>query len=68
MDLGQGKPIALGEVGEVPTADILQEQPYWVWFMAWSNSNYDRNDPEKVKRLYEVEKVLSLEEFVHQKK
>jgi len=68
VELGQGKPIALGEVGEVPTAEILQEQPYWVWFMVWSNSNYERNDPEKVKQLYEVEKVLSLEEFVKMKR
>jgi mannan endo-1,4-beta-mannosidase len=63
LSLGEGKPIALGEVGEVPTAEILAEQPYWAWFMTWANSNYDRNDPEKVVRLYEAKKVVSLEEY-----
>jgi mannan endo-1,4-beta-mannosidase len=63
LALGDGKPIAMGEVGEVPTAEILQEQPYWVWFMAWSNSNYNRNDPQKVVKLYKAEKVIGLEEF-----
>ena len=63
LKLGEGKPIALGEVGEVPTAQILEEQPYWAWFMTWSNSNYDRNDPDKVVKLYQVEKVISLDEY-----
>ena len=33
VKLGQGKVIALGEVGEVPTPDILIHQPMWVWLM-----------------------------------
>ncbi len=64
LDLGEGKPIALGEVGEVPTAQILDEQPYWAWFMTWADSNYDRNDPKKVVKLYEANKVISLEEYL----
>ncbi len=63
LALSEGKPLAMGEVGEVPNAEVLAEQPYWVWFMAWSNSNYDRNDPKKVVKLYQAEKVVSLKEF-----
>ena len=63
LELGKGKPIAMGEVGEFPKIEVLEEQPYWVWFMAWSNSNYKRNPVEKVKEIYAVKKVLGLEEF-----
>lgn len=33
--LGEGRPIALGEVGEVPTVEQLTDQRRWVWFMGW---------------------------------
>jgi beta-mannanase len=35
--LANGKPIALGEVGRVPTSAILKEQPKWAWFMIWAD-------------------------------
>lgn len=35
--LAQGKPIALGEVGRVPTPEILKAQPKWTWFMIWAD-------------------------------
>lgn len=35
MDLADGKPVALGEVGRPPSADVLKAQPKWVWFMVW---------------------------------
>jgi mannan endo-1,4-beta-mannosidase len=36
LTIANGKPIALGEVGTPPTAEILKEQPKWVWFMDWA--------------------------------
>jgi mannan endo-1,4-beta-mannosidase len=33
--LAGNKPIALGEVGALPSADILKQQPRWAWFMYW---------------------------------
>jgi mannan endo-1,4-beta-mannosidase len=36
LRLAAGKPIALGEVGAVPTPEILAAQPRYVYFMAWS--------------------------------
>ncbi len=36
LDLANGKPIALGEVGVPPSADVLARQPRWAWFMVWS--------------------------------
>jgi mannan endo-1,4-beta-mannosidase len=34
--LAGDKPIALGEVGPIPTVDVLRAQPRWTWFMSWS--------------------------------
>ncbi|HTX35856.1 MAG TPA: glycosyl hydrolase [Bryobacteraceae bacterium] len=35
LDIADGKPIALGEVGRPPSAEVLKAQPRWVWFMLW---------------------------------
>ncbi|MFN8205972.1 MAG: glycosyl hydrolase [Bacteroidales bacterium] len=61
--LGEGKPIALGEVGEVPTDSILHAQPNWTWFMVWGYFANVYNAPEKVKALYDSPRVLTLEEI-----
>jgi mannan endo-1,4-beta-mannosidase len=36
LGLADGKPIALGEVGRPPSAEVLQAQPRWAWFMVWA--------------------------------
>jgi mannan endo-1,4-beta-mannosidase len=36
LDLAEGKPIALGEVGRPPSAETLKAQPRWAWFMVWA--------------------------------
>jgi mannan endo-1,4-beta-mannosidase len=36
LTLAEGKPIALGEVGRPPSAEVLKTQPRWVWFMVWA--------------------------------
>lgn len=35
--LAGNKPIALGEVGALPSAEILKQQPKWTWFMNWGD-------------------------------
>lgn len=35
--LAGDKPIALGEVGNPPTTEILEAQPRWTWFMRWGD-------------------------------
>ena len=35
LSVAQGKPIALGEVGEPPSVEVLKKQPRWLWFMLW---------------------------------
>jgi mannan endo-1,4-beta-mannosidase len=51
ISLGMNKPIALGEIGEVPTDSILNAQPNWTWFMIWGYFANVYNEPEKVKAL-----------------
>jgi mannan endo-1,4-beta-mannosidase len=63
LELGKGKPIALGEVGEVPTPTILKMQPFWTWFMIWGNFVDTHNTPVQVRRLYSDPRVLTHEKF-----
>jgi mannan endo-1,4-beta-mannosidase len=37
LSVAHGKPIALGEVGEPPSVDVLKRQPRWLWFMVWGD-------------------------------
>jgi mannan endo-1,4-beta-mannosidase len=62
MELAQGKPIALGEVGEIPTLDTLQQQPGWTWFMPWGWILFLSNEPEAIMTLYQSDRVLTLDE------
>jgi mannan endo-1,4-beta-mannosidase len=62
LKLGQGKPIALGECGGLPTPEILDQQPQWAWFMCWSGFLYNKNKSEDVRRLYNDPRVLTLDE------
>ena len=49
LALSQGKPIALGEVGNPPSPEILAAQPRWVYWVVWagmvrgtSRADYER--------------------------
>jgi len=35
LTIANGKPIALGEVGSIPTPDVLKGQPKWTFYMTW---------------------------------
>jgi mannan endo-1,4-beta-mannosidase len=61
--LGNGKPVALGEVGEIPTIEILEQQPRWTWYMPWAWILFTANKPEEIKTLMDSEKVLTLDEI-----
>jgi mannan endo-1,4-beta-mannosidase len=55
MALADGKPVALGEVGTPPSAEVLKRQPNWAWFMVWAGMVSDRirpaySDPYTVNR------------------
>ncbi len=67
VKLSHGKIIALGEVGEVPTPEILAHQPMWAWFMIWGNFVDTHNTPEQMRDLYSYPKILTHEDFVRSK-
>ncbi len=67
VKLGQGKVIALGEVGEVPPPDILARQPLWTWFMVWGNFVDTHNTPQQIRDLYSYPKILTHEDFLKEK-
>ncbi|CAN5234433.1 hypothetical protein BH09ACT2_BH09ACT2_05330 [soil metagenome] len=58
LDLAAGRPIALGEVGVLPTPEILDSQPRWAWFMTWTTFLTQENDPEAVRRLFADPRML----------
>ena len=62
LELGQGKLIALGECGILPTPEILEGMNQFVWFMDWANFIWEANKREDVQRLYNDERVVTLDE------
>lgn len=61
LNVAGGKPIALGEVGRVPTPATLTAQPRWTWFMVWAEWLTDptyTND-NAVRQTYNHPRVLN---------
>jgi mannan endo-1,4-beta-mannosidase len=63
LELAGNKPIALGEVGDNPTVEKLEQQPRWTWFMSWGEPGGFGRDPRNTFQLYGSERVLTLEEL-----
>jgi len=63
LKLADGKPIALGEVGELPKPNILEKQPKWSWFMVWSNWLKTANSEQRVKEIYNFSNTLTRDEI-----
>jgi mannan endo-1,4-beta-mannosidase len=66
ITLGQGKLIALGEVGTMPSADIVASQPQWVWFMEWAQLLHTQNDPDSVRAIYHAPCTLTVDRIIRQ--
>jgi len=62
LELADGKPIALGEVGEVPSLQVLEAQSQWTWFMPWGAVIYRGANTAAVPELYSSPRTLSLED------
>jgi mannan endo-1,4-beta-mannosidase len=55
----EGRPVALGEVGNAPTPEILEAQPLWTWFMIWTNFLTRENRPEALRKLFHSSRALN---------
>ena len=63
LELAGDKPIALGEVGRLPTLKRLEEQPRWTWFMSWDEPlGFERKQSDLTK-LYDGSQTISFEEL-----
>lgn len=60
--LADGRPVALGEVGEFPAPGVLDEQPRWAWFMAWGNLVEVSNTRDALRALYSHPRVVCLDD------
>jgi mannan endo-1,4-beta-mannosidase len=64
LSVAGDKLIALGEVGSVPSPEVLRSQPRWTWFMRWGDSN--GSGPEAARAFqttYDSPEALTLEEL-----
>lgn len=63
LALAKEKPIALGEVGRLPSPDTLRNQPRWTWFMSWGDpSGFWMGGPGFL-ATYSSEEALTLDEL-----
>jgi mannan endo-1,4-beta-mannosidase len=67
ITLGKGKPIALGEVGKMPTPEQLKNQPKYTWFMCWVDLVFKSNTMEEINAIYNAENTLTRDEIKMQK-
>jgi len=57
--LANGKPIALAEVGTLPTPEVLDRQPRWTYFMTWSEWIHSANSLEQANAVYHAPRSLN---------
>jgi mannan endo-1,4-beta-mannosidase len=62
LALAEGRPIALGEVGELPKPEILDAQPAWTWFMVWSSWLESANTEDRVRAVYDYPRTITADE------
>jgi mannan endo-1,4-beta-mannosidase len=58
LELADGRPIAIGECGQLPTPATLDQQRRWAWFMPWGVLAVKINPAEKLRALYNDPRVL----------
>lgn len=60
LALADGRPIGLGEVGGLPSPEVLDTQPAWAWYMAWPDVVTAETDAALLRRLPDDPRVLDL--------
>jgi mannan endo-1,4-beta-mannosidase len=59
LALAAGKPIALAEVGPLPTLDVLAQQPRWTYFMTWSGLLEGGSTLDRINEVYRAAQTLN---------
>ncbi len=63
LTIAKDKPIAIGECDKLPTIAMLQQQPRWVFFMAWAELVYSKNTNAEIQAVYNGQNVITLNEM-----
>ncbi|MDF2925312.1 MAG: hypothetical protein K0R57_4226 [Paenibacillaceae bacterium] len=64
LALAAGKPIAIGENGELPSvATLSTTQPRWAYYMTWGKMLTENNSDATIKAVHNSERVLTRGEF-----
>jgi mannan endo-1,4-beta-mannosidase len=59
IQLAGDKPIALAEVGKLPSPEVLAKQPRWTYFMVWSEFIQKANPEELSNAVYHLPQALN---------
>lgn len=57
------KPIAIGECEDLPSPNLLAQQPQWTFFMGWSELVFSGNTNAKIQDTYLSSRVRTLNEM-----
>jgi mannan endo-1,4-beta-mannosidase len=63
LAVAQGKPIALGEVGQPPALEVLEKQPFWTWFMLWGDLPQRRPGAPDFSPIYQDARTITHDEL-----
>ena len=63
LALAGSKPIALGEVGSIPSSKLLSKQPRWAWFMYWHDPSLLHGQQKAVWEIYNSKETLTLDQL-----
>ncbi|WP_054938986.1 glycosyl hydrolase [Paenibacillus ihuae] len=65
LKLADGKPIGIGESGELPDPVILsQTQSKWVYTMTWGKMLTEKNDMQKIKNFMNDNYIVSRDDYI----
>jgi mannan endo-1,4-beta-mannosidase len=58
-----GKPVAIGECGPLPGADVFSRQPRWTFFMNWAYLLQQNNSDQHIRDVYNNPRVITRDEM-----
>ncbi|MBN1171110.1 MAG: hypothetical protein JXA67_02955 [Micromonosporaceae bacterium] len=61
LSLAEGRPIGFGELGKLPSPEVLADQPRWSWFMGWPDLVTEENSLTAIKEIYTSPRTTTLE-------
>ena len=63
LNKANGKIIGIGECEDLPSVNLLAQQPQWSFFMGWSELTFSGNTNQKIQEIYWSGRVLTLNEM-----